>query len=57
MQVIVFQVKENKRKHVGIYLGDDFFIHQCGNTVSRKQILDERWQSKIKDLYRHTSFV
>ncbi len=55
--VIVFQLKENKRKHVGIYLGDDFFIHQCGNTVSRKQILDSRWQSKIKDLYRHPSFV
>jgi len=55
--VIVFEVKKEARRHVGIYLGDDYFIHQCGNTISRRQILDNRWQSKIKELYRHPSLV
>lgn len=55
--VIVFQIKTNGRKHVGIYLGDDYFMHQCNNTSSRKQLLDTRWQSKIKAVYRHPSLV
>lgn len=55
--ILVFQIKNNGRKHVGIYLGNDYFIHQCGNTISRKQLLDNRWQSKIKRAYRHPSLV
>ena len=55
--VIVFQVKKNKRKHVGIYLGNDYFIHQCGGGLSQKQFLDNRWQQKIKGAYRHPSLV
>lgn len=55
--VIVFQVRAGGRKHVGIYLGDDQFIHQCNNTTSRKQLLDCRWQSKVKEVYRHKSLV
>lgn len=55
--VIVFEVKQEARRHVGVYIGDDYFIHQCGNTISRRQILDNRWQAKIKELYRHPSLV
>lgn len=55
--VIVFQIKDNKRKHVGMYLGDDYFIHQCGGGLSQKQFLDDRWQKKIKGAYRHPSLV
>lgn len=55
--VIVFQIKDNKRKHVGMYLGDDYFIHQCGGGLSQKQFLDGRWQKKIKGAYRHPSLV
>jgi len=51
--VIVFEIKKNARLHVGIYLGNDFFIHQPKYQLSQKQILDERWQSKIKYLYRY----
>lgn len=51
--VIVFEVKKNARLHIGIYLGDDFFMHQPKQQLSQKQILDERWQSKIKYLYRY----
>lgn len=55
--IIVFELKKNKRFHVGIYLGNDFFVHQPIQGLSNKQILDERWQSKIKHVYRHESFV
>lgn len=55
--ILVFQIKKSGRKHVGIYLGDDYFIHQCGHSISRKDMLDSRWQSKIKGAYRHRSLV
>jgi proteasome lid subunit RPN8/RPN11 len=55
--VIVFQLKESKRCHVGVYLGNDYFVHQPNKKLSCKQMLDERWQSKIKEVYRHNSLV
>jgi proteasome lid subunit RPN8/RPN11 len=55
--VIVFEVKKGKRFHVGIYTGDDYFIHQADKILSRKELLDNRWQSKIKEVYRHPSLV
>ena len=55
--VIVFKIKKEGRKHVGMYLGDDYFvIHQCGNSISQKTLLDKRWQ-KIKGVYRHPQLV
>lgn len=55
--LIVFEIKKNKRLHVGIYLGDDKFIHQPDKLLSKTEILDERWQNKIKQVYRHPSLV
>lgn len=55
--VIVFEIKKGKRFHVGIYIGDDNFMHQASGTLSRRELLDERWQSKIKEVYRHASLV
>ncbi len=55
--IIVFQPKRDKRFHVGIYTGNDYFIHQPMHNLSSKQILDDRWQSKIKHVYRHPSLV
>lgn len=55
--VIVFQFKENKKFHVGVYCGNDNFIHQVSGSLSREQLLDSRWQSKIKEVYRHPSLV
>lgn len=55
--VIIFQIKKEGRRHVGIYLGNDYFIHQCGNSMSQKTLLDERWQKKIKGVYRHPQLV
>jgi proteasome lid subunit RPN8/RPN11 len=55
--IIVFEVKKGKRFHIGIYCDNDEFVHQTDNTLSRKQMLDDRWQNKIKDIYRHPSLV
>jgi len=55
--ILVFQLKESKRCHVGVYLGNDYFIHQPSKGLSCNQMLDERWQSKIKETYRHHSLV
>ena len=55
--VIVFKIKKEGRKHVGVYQGDDYFIHQCGNGISQKTLLDKRWQKKIKGVYRHPQLV
>tara|TARA_R110002020_G_scaffold133235_4_gene297339 strand:- start:7991 stop:8704 length:714 start_codon:yes stop_codon:yes gene_type:complete len=55
--VLVFEVRKGRRFHVGIYTGDDYFIHQAEGVLSRRELLDERWQSKIKEVYRHASLV
>ena len=55
--VIVFKVGHNDRCHVGVYCGDDYFIHQADKILSRKELLDHRWQAKIKEVYRHSSLV
>lgn len=55
--VIVFEVKRGQRLHIGVCCEDDEFIHQTDNTLSRKQILDDRWQAKIKDVYRRPALV
>ena len=54
--LMVFNVN-NKRYHVGVYTGDDYFVHQPINGLSCKQLLDDRWQSKIDYVYRHPNFV
>ena len=54
--LIIFNVN-NKRYHVGVYEGGDYFVHQPINGLSRKEMLDERWQSKIEYVYRHNNFV
>lgn len=55
--VVVFEIKKHKRFHVGIYLGDDYFLHQPDGVLSRRELMDDRWQRKIKEVYRHTSLV
>jgi proteasome lid subunit RPN8/RPN11 len=55
--VVVFEIKKGKRFHVGIYLGNDYFMHQPDGVLSRRELMDERWQGKIKEVYRHTSLV
>jgi len=55
--VIVFEIKKGKRFHVGIYLGNDYFMHQPDGVLSRRELMDDRWQGKIKEVYRHTSLV
>jgi len=50
--VIVFEFSGGKRMHVGIYLGDDMFVHQPTEGLSQRQLLDNRWQKKIKYIYR-----
>jgi proteasome lid subunit RPN8/RPN11 len=55
--IIIFKIKKEGRKHVGVYQGDDYFIHQCGNSISQKTLLDKRWQKKIKGVYRHPQLV
>jgi proteasome lid subunit RPN8/RPN11 len=55
--VILFEVKKGKRFHVGMYCGNDNFMHQVSGTLSQEQVLDNRWQSKIKEVYRHPSLV
>lgn len=55
--IIVFELREGKRFHVGIYLGNDYFVHQPMHGLSSNQLFDERWQSKVKHVYRHHSLV
>lgn len=55
--VIVFQIKKDARFHVGIYCGQDEFIHQTSSLLSKKEVLDERWQKKIERVYRHPDLV
>ena len=54
--LMVFDINQ-KRYHVGVYMGGDIFIHQPINSLSCNQMLDDRWQNKIKSVYRHPQFV
>jgi hypothetical protein len=55
--VLVFELKEGARLHVGVCSGPNTFLHQPVSTLSREDILDDRWQNKIKSAYRHESLV
>ncbi len=55
--IIIFEIKKNKRLHVGIYLGGNEFLHQPDKILSKKELLEERWQNKIKQVYRHATLV
>lgn len=55
--VLVFEIKKGRRLHIGIYQGDDTFIHQPRAMLSSRQLLDDRWQRKIKAIYRQPSCV
>ena len=55
--ILVFELKEGKRLHIGDSTGNGDFIHQPLNTLSRIDMLDSRWQDKIKYVFRHLSLV
>ena len=55
--VLVFEIRKGRRLHIGIYEGDDTFVHQPLGTLSRSEVLDSRWQRKIKGVYREPSLV
>ena len=55
--IIVFEVKRAGRFHIGLYCGDDNFLHQASPALSRTETLDDRWQNKIKGIYRHPEMV
>ena len=55
--IIVFEVKKNKRFHVGIYTGGNEFVHQPDKILSKREFLEDRWQNKIKQVHRHKSLV
>ena len=55
--ILVFELKKGKRFHVGVSVGGGNFLHQPIDTLSRVDMLDERWQKKIKYIFRHPSLV
>ena len=55
--VLVFELKEGKRLHIGVSTGNGDFIHQPLHALSRIDMLDDRWQDKIKYVFRHPSLV
>ena len=55
--VIVFSIRKNYRQHVGIYIGNNDFIHQPAEGTSRKETLDNKWAKRIHNIYRHDSLV
>jgi proteasome lid subunit RPN8/RPN11 len=55
--IIVFEIKDGGRLHVGLYCNTDMFLHQPIPTLSGTELLDSRWQNKIKGVYRHPSLV
>ena len=55
--ILVFEIKKGKRFHVGVSVGNGDFIHQPIDSLSRIDMLDERWQNKIKHVFRHPSLV
>jgi proteasome lid subunit RPN8/RPN11 len=54
--LLLFDIN-NKRLHVGVYLGGDEFLHQPLKKLSQVDVLDQYWQSKLCKAYRHKELV
>ena len=51
--LIVFEIRNERTYHIGMYEGNDHFLHQRSQHFSGSQLLDERWRKKIKYVYRY----
>ena len=51
--LIVFEIRNERTYHVGVYEGGDNFVHQRSQHLSGSQMLDERWRKRIKYVYRY----
>ena len=50
--ILIFEINDRKIHHMGIYAGNNEFIHQPIDCLSSKAFMDERWAKKVYKIYR-----
>ena len=50
--ILIFEINDRKIHHMGIYTGNNEFIHQPIDCLSSKAFMDERWAKKVYKIYR-----
>jgi cell wall-associated NlpC family hydrolase len=51
--VISFRVAGDTVNHLGVYVGNNLFIHHLFNSKSKEDNLDQRWFRRIDKISRH----
>lgn len=49
--ILVFRCASDVANHVGVYVGNDLFIHQMVDSKGREDPLDERWFRRLTNIY------
>ena len=55
--LILFKVRSNVENHAGVYVGNQMFIHQAENQLSREELLDSLWLKYRSRFLRCKQFI
>lgn len=55
--VILFAFNSQEASHIGIYLGNDVFLHHPRNKYPAVEFLNKNWSHRIKLVLRHKNFI
>lgn len=50
--LLEFKMLNGDYRHFGLYVGEDYFLHQPNNGLSNKQFLNHSWQKRLCNIYR-----
>lgn len=51
--VLIFRSEKILPQHFGVFVGNSHFIHHPRDMFSTKEILTDRWLSRLKGVFRH----
>lgn len=51
--ILVFNVFSDTSNHVGIYLGNNLFLHQLYNSLPREENMSLNWHRRLREVHYH----
>ncbi len=51
--LVLFQIRSSIPNHIGVYLGDEMFLHQLNKHLSTREILGGFWAKNMMKVYRY----
>ncbi len=55
--ILLFSVGTSEASHIGIYLGDNMFLHHPRNKYPAVEFLGRSWSNRVKFILRHKNFI